>query len=504
MFLKDVEGFAWQDVEEANYVDQHVFAKLRQLKILPSDVCSDEEFVRRVHLDVSGLLPTAAATEAFLADTAADKRTALVDRLLDTQECAEFWALKWGDLFRVNDAKIGAAGVHKFHRWLVASIRDNRPYDEFAYDLITASGSTHDNPAANYYRAATDMNDCVETTSQLFLGVRIQCAKCHNHPFERWTQDNYYGIGAFFNRIARKEGGDPEETIVLVSRQGEVTQPRTQQRMAPWLPLSGDSEVPDGEDRRDRFAEWLIGPDNPFFARAEVNRIWGHLFGRGIVDPVDDFRASNPPSNAALLDALAADFVARGFDRQHIIRTILLSRTYQLSARKHDFNMSDDKYFSHAEPRPLTAEQLLDAVCQVTGVEEDFAGLPAGTHAIALPSPNVDNAFLKVFGQPEREIACACERSTESNLSQALQMINGPLVHEKLQHPRNRFRRLDAHGASDEEIIRELYLAGLCRPPSDGELSAAVSHIAAQSERQLGLEDVCWAVLNAKEFLFQH
>jgi len=504
MFLKEVEGFKWSDAPKNNFVDNDVLDKLRQLQILPSEPCADDEFVRRVYLDVIGELPTVAEAQAFLADADPAKRTKLIDSLLGRPEYAEFWALKWGDLLRLRNSKVSAAGVHKFHRWIEAALRDNMPYDQFARDLLTADGSTFANPPANYFRTAAETNDCTETTSQLFLGIRIQCAKCHNHPFERWTQDNYYGIGAFFNRIQRKPGGSPDELVVWSARSGEVTQPRTGKQMKPWLPLKGDADLPGEDDRRDAFVNWLTSADNPFFAKVEVNRIWGHLIGRGIVEPVDDFRDSNPPSNAVLLDHLAKDFVEHKFDRKHVLRTILNSRTYQVSSRKNDFNKNDVKYFSHATTRLLSAEQLLDAICRVTDVAEKYAGLPAGTRATQLPSPDVDNYFLKVFGQPARETACQCERSSDSNLSQALQMINGPLVHSKVRNEKNRLRTLVTAGKNDKEVISELYLAALSRPPSDAEIEVSTKHIAASGDRTRGLEDVCWALLNANEFLFQH
>ena len=504
MFLKEVPGFQWNNPPEQNYVDKFVFEKLRQLQLLPSDPCSDEEFIRRVHLDVIGELPTVSEVHAFLADQDAQKRAKLIDALLERPEYADFWALKWSDLLRLRNNKVTASGVPKFYRWIVHALRTDMPYDQFARELLTAGGSTFKNPPANFFRTATDTNDCTETTSQLFLGIRIQCAKCHNHPFERWTQDNYYGIGAFFNRVQRKPSAEPDELVVWVARAGEVTQPRTGKQMKPWLPLTGDAELPGEDDRRKAFADWLVKPDNPFFAKVEVNRLWGHLMGRGIVEPVDDFRDSNPPSSAALLDALAQDFVAHGFDRKHILRTILNSRTYQHSSRKNEFNKSDVKYFSHSRTRLLSAEQLLDAICQVTSVAEKYAGLPAGTRATQLPSPDVDNYFLKVFGQPARETACQCERSSESNLSQALQMINGPLVHGKVRDENNRLRMLLKAGKSNQEIITELYLAAFARAPSEPEMTAAVNHITASGDQVKGLEDVCWALLNANEFLFQH
>ena len=504
MFLRPVENFRWTNPPENNYVDRFVLEKLQQMQITPSDLADDTEFLRRAYLDLLGILPEPSETARFLADTSSEKRNRLIDELLDRPEYAEFWSLRWGDLLRVNNKQVSTVGVHKFRHWILSSIRDNKPYDQFVRELLTAAGSTMDNPPANYFRTAADTNDCTETTAQVFLGIRIQCAKCHNHPFERWTQDNYYGIGAFFNRVQRKKTDRTDELVVWVQRTGEITQPRTNQQMQPWLPLKGTAEVQPEDDRREALMNWLISADNPFFAQAEVNRIWGYLMGRGIVEPVDDFRASNPPSNGPLLDALAADFIRSGFDRKHIIRTILQSRTYQLSALKNDLNRNDEKYFSHARTRLLSAEQLLEGICQVTGVKEKYPGLPAGTRAGQLPSPDVNNSFLKVFGQPPREMACSCERSSESNLSQALQMINGPLVHGKLREESNRIRSLVKAEKSDADIVTELYLAALCRHPSPAELERATTYVTAQPERLKALEDVCWAVLNAKEFLFQH
>ena len=334
--------------------------------------------------------------------------------------------------------------------------------------------------------------------------MRIQCAKCHNHPFERWTQDNYYGIGAAFARVGRKVGSTPDEEVILVSAGGEVTQPRTGKQMKTHLLLTGDVDVPATEDRRVVFAKWLVSPENPFFAKSIVNRIWGQLMGRGIVEPVDDFRDSNPPSNAALLDQLAKEFAANGFSRRYVVKTIMKSRTYQLSSRKNEFNGTDEIYFSHANTRLLSAETLLDAICAVTAVPETFAGAPAGTRAVELTEPPTDHYFLKIFGQPQREMACQCERSNESNLSQALQMINGPLVHGKLRDANGRIHQLITAGKTDAEIIEQLYLAALARKPVPAELDAATKHITGSSDRKLALEDIGWALLNSKEFLFQH
>ena len=476
--MQDIEGFKWTNPGVNNYVDELVHAKLKQLQYLPSDVCSDEEFVRRVYLDAIGLLPTVDQANEFLQSKAGDKRDKLIDTLLERPEFAKFWALKWGDVLRMTSKQVGGDGVHKYHRWVERAIASNMPYDEFARHLLTASGSTLTNPPANFYRTAGDTNDCVETISQVFLGARLQCAKCHNHPFERWTQDNYYGMAAFFNRVQRKKSPRADELFVWVNHTGEVTQPRTGQKMTPWLPRDGDVENAEVDDRRRLFAEWLTRPDNPFFGRIEVNRIWAHLLGRGIVDPPDDFRDSNPPSNTALLNALAKDFADHRFDRKHVIRTVLKSRTYQTSFEPNEFNKDDTKYFSHYQPRLLSAEQLLDAICHVTDIPETFGSLPPGTKATHLPAPDlVKHEFLKIFGQPERQTVCECERSSESNLGMAIQFFNGPLIYNKLRDDKNRFRHLITASKSDEQIISELHLAAVCRPPTDRELQASLRHI---------------------------
>ncbi len=504
-FVEDVENFVWNDPQVNNYIDEAVDQKLKQLKYLPSDLCTDEEFIRRVYLDVIGILPTLEEVTAFAADEDPAKRNKVVDNLLGRPEYSKFWALKWGDLLRLTSGQVTSEGVYKYYRWVERSFRENQPYDEFATELLTATGSTFSNPAANFYRTSKDMNDCVETISQVFLGARLQCAKCHNHPFERWTQDNYYGMAAFFNRVQRSNTKRANEMFIYVSQSGEVIQPRTQQQMKPWVPGQGDIENPNEFDRRLDFAGWLTKPDNPFFARIEVNRIWSQVFGRGIVEPADDFRDTNPPSNAVLLDQLANDFVENGYDRKAILATILKSRTYQTSYQPNDFNEDDTKYFSHYQPRLLSAEQLLDAICHVTQVAESFGGLPAGTKATHLPAPDlVNNEFLKIFGQPERQTVCACERTNESNLSMAIQFFNGPLIYNKLKSESNSFRKSLTDGKDDTQIITLLYNLAVCRNPSETELKASLDHIASKENRVEALEDICWAILNTNEFLFQH
>lgn len=503
-FLEEVPGFAWNNPPENNFIDTAVFEKLKQLQILPSDLCTDDEFLRRVTLDLTGRLPTSEEAKAFLAEASLSKRSLLVDRLLDSDEFASFWALKWGDVLRSNSKKLKVAGVHKFRQWIYESIRNDKPLDQFARELLTANGSVFENPAANFWRASRDPQDATETTAQLFLGVRIQCAKCHNHPFERWTQDNYYGIAAAFARVGRKNSVDAEEEVIFTQAGGEVTQPRTNKQMKVHLLLKGDVDVPADQDRRVVFAQWLTSTENPFFGKSVVNRIWGHMFGRGIVDPIDDFRDSNPPSNARLLDELSQQFAGNHFSQKWAIRAICNSRTYQLSSRKNAFNKDDEIYCSHANTRLLSAEQLLDGICAVTSVPEQFPGMPLGTRACELADPPTDHYFLKVFGQPQREMACQCERSSESNLSQALQMINGPVVHNKLRADNGRIATMIKENKPEDEIITSLYLAALSRIPSAEEMQASKHHIASQPDRRQAFEDVGWAILNSKEFLFQH
>ena len=504
MFIEDVPGFAWKAPPEVNVIDRLVNEKLRELRYLPAETCTDAEFLRRASLDITGTLPQVRETEAFLADTSADKRATLVDQLLARDEYARFWALKWGDLLRVTKKHAGEEGVHKYHRWIENSFRRNEPHDTFARQLLLGSGSTLANPPANFYRTVTTTEETVETVSQVFLGVRLQCAKCHNHPFDHWTQDNYYGMAAFFDRVKTRKTEQPGETIVYATDSGETKQPRTGKTMKPWLPTGAvDADHPG--DRRAAFANWLVSPGNPYFARVEANRIWSQFFARGIVDPVDEFRDSNPPCNAALLDALAREFGDGGFDRKRLIRMICTSHTYQASCRTSPLNRDDTLYFSHQQPRLLGAEQLLDAIDRVTGVEQPYGTLPAGTRAVELPGPDLVKVdFLKTFGKPQRGTVCACERADDSSLGMAIELINGRLMNEKVASPTNRIRPAVAAGRPVEAIIRELYLAALCRVPTEEELQAAVARCQNAKDPVSGLEDVCWALLNTDEFVFQH
>jgi hypothetical protein len=379
-------------------------------------------------------------------------------------------------------------------------------------DLITSTGSASNNPAANYYRISRDPLTLAETTAQLFLGFRMQCAKCHNHPFERWTQDDYYSFAAFFARVKVKKdstdvGPDPKVAageVVYEDRAGEVTQPRSGKVMAPKFPGGALAPSENGKTRREALADWLTKPENPFFAKSVVNRIWFHLMGKGIVDPVDDFRESNPSANDELLVALAQDFAKSGYDFRHLVRTIMNSKTYQLSAQPTKDNQEDGKYFSHASTRLLTAEQLLDSICAITEVPEKFAGLPLGTRATQLPDTEINNLFLKTFGQPARELACECERESDSNLAQALQLINGPTINEKIRNTSNRIARLMKEAKSDKLILDDLYLATLSRMPTAEDYKVANDHLAKSKEKRQAWEDLQWALINSKEFLFRH
>jgi hypothetical protein len=512
-YLEPREGFSWPNPPEANFVDTHVFAKLKQMSITPSGLSEDYEFVRRAYLDCIGRMPTADEAKAFLNDKDAKKRDKLVDALVETPEFADFWALKWADVLRSSRKTIQVKGSYGMQAWLRGHFIRNTPFDRIVQEIITSNGDTFANPPANYYRIAKDPTGLAETTAQLFLGVRMQCAKCHNHPFERWSQDDYYGMAAWFARVKTKPAPvigtkpatpTPGAEVVYTQRDGEVTQPRTGKVMKPRYIGTGDADVKPGEDRRAVLATWLTSGDNAFFSKSVVNRVWFHLMGKGIVDPVDDFRDSNPSCNDELLDALAKDFAKNKFDMKVLVKTIMKSRTYGLSAQPNDFNKDDSKYFSHAVTKLLTAEQLLDAICDFTAVPEKFAGLPAGTRATQLPDGEVNHPFLKAFGQPARELACECERESDGNLAQALQLINGPTVNEKVRNANNRLGKLLTAKKPDAEILTDLYYAALGRAPFDDEKGIALDHIAKREDKRKAWEDVVWALINTREFLFRH
>jgi Protein of unknown function (DUF1549)/Protein of unknown function (DUF1553) len=522
-FLPDRPGFVWSDPPVNNFIDPLVYAKLRTLRMAPSGLCTDAIFLRRVYLDVLGAAPTPEETRRFLDDARPVKRARLIDDLLERPEFADFWALKWCDLLRVEEKVLDRKGVRLFHDWIRQSIAEGKPLNEFAREMLAGLGSTYSNPESNYYRALRDPFSRTEATAQVFLGVRLQCAKCHNHPFEHWTQTDYHSLAAFFTRIDyrivennRRDKFDKHEfdgeQIVFEARTGEGVHPRTKETLSPRFLGADTPRFAPEADRLQALADWVAAPDNPFFARAQANRVWRELLGRGIVDPDDDFRTSNPPVNAALLDALAKDFVDHHFDLRHLIRTILNSRTYQLSFIPNETNRDDETNFSHALVRPLQAEQLLDALGRATEAPQPFPGLEPGLRACQLPglksgrdAKKTDDGemFLASFGKPERSLSCDCERSDDSTLNQAFQLITGPVLNRMLTAPDNRIGRLLSAGKSNEEIVEELYLAALCRPPSAKERAGALSLLGHNSDRRHALEDVLWGLVNAKEFLLR-
>ena len=490
-----------------NILDAKAVAKWRELGLVPSGLCTDAEFLRRAMLDTLGTTPTLSEVDDFLADSAPDKRAKLVDRLLERPEYVDFWALKWGDLLRVSADKLGAQGMLAFNLWLRDAFRANKPLSTMVDELVTAQGSIFTNGPANYFRVASNPDDLAETTAQVFMGVRLQCAKCHHHPFESYGQDDYYGLAAYFARIRTK--GSQEfgifggEQVIYVANAGDVRQPRTGKLMKP-TPL-GDAPADDPLDRRRALSRWLTDAKNPWFARNVVNRYWGYLLGRGLVNPIDDLRETNPPSNPELLDALAAEFVAGGFDLKTLLRLILTSRVYQLSAIPNPDNRLDTPFFTHYRIKRLTAEQLLDAINYATGTIEKFPRIPAGTRAISLPDTNYASYFLDTFGRPLRVTACECERTADPTLNQALHMMNGELVNRTVAQSDGRLGKLMRDPKlTDETLIQTLYGTTFNRPASEAEIGAAKQLITEAASRAVGAQDLFWGLLNSKEFLFNH
>ncbi len=510
VFVDPATGFVWVDPPTNNFIDSCLFEKHKLLQINPSGLADDAMFARRVYLDVIGIPPTPDELRAFLADTHADRRARLIDSLLARPEYVDFWTLKWSDRLGCNQRFTGLKGAYSYHRWIHDQVASNAPFDQFVRALVTSKGSNYTNPPASFYRRIRSPDEAAESVSQLFLGVRLQCAKCHNHVAERWTQNDYYGFAAFFSQVRYKKGPqyfalyDKEETV-FIDPSGEVVQPRTGEKMAAKALLSPAAPVAEGEDRREALADWLVSPVNPFFAKAAVNRIWFHLFGRGIVDPVDDMRESNPPASAELLQALADDFVSHKFDVKHTIKTILNSRVYQLSSEPNATNADDARYFSHATVRLLSAEQLLDAVSGVTEVNERLFHLPAGTRAAQIPDGELSMPFLRTFGQPLRSVACECERGNDTTLEQALQLVGGRTIHDKINAQENCIGRLLKAGADNSRVIEELFLATLGRYPSHDERALALARFSdPQVTRRGAAEDLLWSLFNHPEFLFQH
>ena len=498
------EGFAWKAAPERNYIDKLVNAKLQRMKILPSGTCSDAEFLRRASIDLTGLPPTVEQVKLFLADKrpTIEKRNAKIDQLIGSPQFIEHWTLKWSDLLLSNSKFITEKGSWAFRNWIRRAVATNMAFDKFVYQLMTANGSTFENPAANYYRISREPKVVMENMTQVFIGTRFQCNQCHDHPFERWTQRQYYELSAYFAGVGRKAGPvKGEEIIYSLATPTDIKHPSTGETIPAAFPFSSDLDKKN-PDPRVRLADWLTSSKNPYFAKSIVNRYWSYLHGRGIIDPVDDIRASNPPSNPPLLDELTRRFIANGFDLKRLIREMARSETYQRSFRPNKWNDDDSLNFSHASPRRLTAEQLFDALHVATGAPSRIPGVPVGFRASQIPDPKVKIGFLDMFGRPPRESPCECERSSDVSLSQTLNMINGPTVSDAIIHPEGRVAKLVAAKADDKTIVGDVYLAVICRPPTEAELKQGVAYLAGVGNRSEAAQDLMWALVNSPAFLF--
>ncbi|HXT59214.1 MAG TPA: DUF1549 and DUF1553 domain-containing protein [Pirellulales bacterium] len=485
-----------------NFIDQLVGARLAKLNIAPSRPASDAEFLRRVFLDTIGTLPSSDEARRFLADPRPDKRARLVDELLQRPEFADYWALKWADLLRVDRAALGHEGAYAYYHWIRRSIAENMPLDRFARELLTAEGPLGESPQGYFYKAVQKPGEMASTLSQVFLGVRIACAECHHHPFDRWSQTDYYGMVDFFAPLNRK--ASPRGEMILAAGNPTTTHPRTGESV--WAHGLG-APTPEHEltgDRRRALADWLASPQNPWFARNLANRIWAHYTGRGLVEPLDDVRATNPPTNPELLDALANYLVERRFDVRELVRAITASRVYQLSTEPNETNARDEQNFSRALFKPLPAEVLLDAVCQTTGMGEKFPGLPSGYRAIQLWDSGVQHYFLRLFGRPGRQTACECERNVGPSVAQVLHFLNSPEIEAKLNHEAGRIKRLADSIADDGALADELYLTIFSRWPDAQERRDAVDNLSKSDSRRQAAEDQAWAMLNSLEFIFNH
>jgi len=508
----------WQN---QNFVDEHASAKFLELGIEPSPLCDDPTFLRRAFLDATGSIPTAAETDAFLQDTDPNKREKLIDRLLGltgdpnldiyNDRYASYWTLKWADLIRNNSNDVGDQGMWALHNWLRNSFLNNKPFDKFVSEIVTAKGSIYSNGPANYFRINGNSSELAEATAQLFLGVRIQCAQCHHHPFEKYSQADYYSFAAFFSRIGTKNSQEfglfGRETVVLVKNTGEVRHPKTGKNLSPQ-PLGGepmDSEL----DRRIPLAKWLTSKENRLFASSIVNRYTGYFLGRGLVEPIDDMRATNPPTNVAMMEALTDQFIASDYDVKQLIRTIMNSRLYQLSSQPTPENVADTKFYSHYLVKRIPAEPLLDAIDQVTGDATKFKNLPPGTRAIDLPDAEYPNYFLNTFAKPRRVSVCECERMPDENLSQALHTLNGDILTNKIASAKGLVaealkEKTDNEQIGNAEVVQKIYLSTLSRYPTSEEQAAVEEFLKEYPTEKECFEDLMWALINSKDFLFVH
>jgi hypothetical protein len=505
-FLKPLPADAIATAPRRNFIDELSLAKLKRLNLPPSPRATDGQFIRRAMLDTIGVLPTADETRKFLADSAPDKRDRLIDSLLHRREFVDYWTYKWSDLLLVNSEKLPKPAMWTYSRWIRSQVEQNVPWDQLARSIVTASGSTLENGATNFFVLHQDSMELAETTSQAFLGMSINCAHCHNHPLEKWTNDQYYGMANLFSRVQVKNAEGEGNWTIFSTTSGELIQPRTGRPQRP-CPLDGKPIAFDAPgDRREVLAQWLTAPENPYFSRAICNRVWANFFGVGLVEAVDDMRLSNPPSNEKLLAALAKFMIDKHYDVQALIRVILQSETYQRSSEALPENELDRRFYSHCFPRRLKAEVLLDAISQVTGAPTEFSGYAHGWRAEQLPDSNVESYFLKSFGRPVRLLTCECERTSTPSMVQVLHISNGNTLNQKLAAKGNRLDQLLAAKTPPEAIIDEAYLSAYSRFPTAVEKQQLVPLIAKvpADQQRAAVEDLYWSLLSSTEFLFNH
>ena len=505
--LNPKPGFVWKALPQHNYIDTHIDAKLQKLKIQPSGLTDDATFLRRVTLDLTGQLPTPDEVRAFLADATPTKlkRSKWIDKLIVRPAYTDYWTIKWGDLLQSSRKYLGEKGTFAFREWIRDSIATNKPYDKMARELLTSRGSSYEDPAGNYFRATREPKPTMEKTTQVFMGVRLVCAQCHDHPFERWTQNQYFQMSAFFSAVGLRPGYEIGEEIVFDQRADyDMKHPKDSRVVAPEFLVASTVPVPIPSDdrRRDALATWLASKQNPFFAKAIANRVFSYFFGRGIIDPVDDIRASNPAVNPALLDALTKDLTDHNFDIQYLMRTIANSRAYQAAITPNEWNDKDTDNFSHAAPRRVGAEALMDAVASAAGARPNFPEVPEDTSATQLPDPHVGkDGFLDLFGRPSRESACECERRVDLSLPQALNLVNGRTISDAVADPKGRVAKLILGGKSDAAIVEEMYLAAFSRLPNKAESERGQKYLSGGA-RAVRAQDLLWALLNSKGFLY--
>ena len=505
------DGLQYQrpQIAEHNYIDTLVHEKLHKLRITPSKLCSDEEFIRRATIDITGMLPTEEEFVAFTASQDPDKRTKLVDELLSRKAFTELWVMKWAELLQIRtnpNNQVSYKATLLYYNWLQDKIANNIPFNKIVQELLSSTGGTFKVPSTNYYQIERDTLKTAENVAQVFMGMRLQCAQCHNHPFDRWTMDDYYGFAAFFSQIGRKRAEDPREMVIYNRANGEMKHPVGNRDMAPKFLGAGVPEIQRGSDRREVMVKWLASDENPFFSRNLANIIWAHFLGKGIIEPVDDVRVSNPASNPELLDALAKKLTEYNYDFKRLVRDICLSRTYQLETRTNESNKSDTLNFASATIRRMRAEVLLDALSQVTDTKNKFRGLPLGARAVQIADGNTSTYFLKTFGRAERLSVCSCEVKVEPNLGQALHLINGDTTGAKLKQG-NIVGKMLAEKKTPAQIIESLYIRTFSRRPTQTESNQLLSEVNAQQDpakQKEVLEDIFWALMNSKEFMFNH